>query len=61
MACKRLKELGYKICFLWVKKQNYKAIKFYENKGFVKTQYTCEETNDGAPSFVMEKNLESEE
>ncbi|MCI9434706.1 MAG: GNAT family N-acetyltransferase [Bacilli bacterium] len=60
MACKRLKELGYKICCIWVKKQNYNAIKFYEKRGFIKTQYTCEETSDGAPSFVMEKNLESE-
>ncbi len=58
-ACKRLKELGYKICCIWVKKQNHNAIKFYKNRGFIKTQYTCEETSDGAPSFVMEKDLGS--
>ena len=56
-ACSRLKELGYSICCLWVKKQNKKAIKFHEKNGFVKTNYVCEETVDGAPSFVMEKIL----
>lgn len=53
----RLKELGYKTCCLWVKKQNKNAIEFYLKNGFVKTEYSCEETVDGAPSFVMEKSL----
>ena len=56
-ACNRLKELGYKTCCLWVKKQNQKAIRFHEKNGFLKTEYSCEETVDGAPSFVMEKFL----
>lgn len=56
-ACNRLKELGYKTCCLWVKRQNEKAIHFYEKNGFHKTEYSCEETIDGAPSFVMEKVL----
>ncbi len=59
-ACNRLKALGYKVCCLWVKKQNTKAIRFHEKNGFNKTNYTCEQTVDGAPSFVMEKNLEEE-
>ena len=54
-AEKRLKELGYKHICLWVKKQNERAIKFYLKHGFKKTIYSCEETIDGAPSFVMEK------
>lgn len=53
-------EEGYKNCFLWVKKQNSKAISFYEKNGYVKTDYTCENPSDGAPSFVMEKVLEEE-
>lgn len=57
-ACNRLKELGYKICCLWVKKQNEKAIQFHLKNDFVKTNYSCEQTVDGAPSFVMEKVLE---
>ena len=56
-VCRRLKELGYKICCLWVKRQNEKAIYFHEKNGFKKTEYSCEETVDGAPSFVMEKIL----
>ena len=59
-TCNRLKELGYKTCCLWVKKQNEKAIQFHRKNGFTKTDYTCEETVDGAPSFVMEKVLEKE-
>lgn len=58
--CQRLKKLGYKNCFIWVKKQNEKAIKFHEKNGFIKTNYTCENPSDGAPSFVMEKVLEEE-
>ncbi len=60
-VCKHLRELGYTKVFLWVKKQNKKAIKFYEKKGYIKTKYTCDNPSDGAPSFVMEKNLEGEE
>lgn len=56
-ACNRLKELGYETVCLWVKKQNEKAIRFHEKNGFKKTNYSCEETIDGAPSFVMEKVL----
>lgn len=56
-AINRLKELGYKECCLWVKKQNKNAIEFYLKNGFVKTEYSCEETVDGAPSFVMERDL----
>lgn len=56
-ACNRLKELGYKFCCLWVKKQNTKAIKFHEKNGYIKTNYTCENPSDGAPSFIMEKVL----
>lgn len=56
-VCNRLKELGYKVCCLWVKKQNEKAIRFHLKNGFSKTPYSCEETVDGAPSFVMEKVL----
>lgn len=56
-ALNRLKELKYKTCCVWVKKQNTNAIKFYEKNGFNNTQYSCEQTVDGAPSFVMEINL----
>lgn len=55
-ATKRLKELGYKHICIWVKKQNERAIKFYSKHGFEKTIYSCEQTIDGAPSFVMEKH-----
>ena len=54
-AEKRLKQQGYKNLCVWVKKQNINAINFYKSKGFVETKYSCEETVDGAPSFVMEK------
>lgn len=57
-AFQRLKELGFKNCFLWVKRQNEKAIKFYEKNDFKRTRYTCETPSDGAPSFVMEKVFE---
>ena len=56
-ALKRLKELNYKTCCVWVKKQNTNAIKFYEKNCFQSTEYSCEQTVDGAPSFVMERNL----
>lgn len=55
-AEERLKQMGFKNICVWVKKQNKQAIKFYEKNNFVQTQYSCEETIDGAPSFVMEKN-----
>ncbi len=56
-ACRRLKELGYTTCCLWVKMQNVKGIKFHEKNGFLKTTYNCYETADGAPSFVMERKI----
>lgn len=59
-ACNRLKELGYTTCCLWVKKQNEKAIQFHTKNGFIKTDYTCENPSDGAPSFIMEKILKEE-
>lgn len=59
-VCNRLLELGYLKSFLWVKKQNQKAILFHEKNGYVKTCYTCDNPADGAPSFVMEKNLRSD-
>ncbi len=60
-AIDRLKELGYKKCCCWIKKQNYNSIKFHEKMGFYKTKYDLEKTIDGAPSFVMEKDLYEEE
>ena len=59
-AITELKKRGYKTICVWVKKQNTKAIKFYEKFGFEKTIYDCEETVDGAPSMVMEKSIEKE-
>lgn len=56
-TCNRLKELGYKFCCLWVKKQNTKAINFHEKNGYIKTHYTCDNPSDKAPSFIMEKLL----
>ena len=56
-AVDELKKMGYRKICLWVKKQNTKAIKFYEKHGFKKTVYDCEETIDGAPSMVMEKSI----
>lgn len=56
-ALNRLKVLKYRTCCVWVKKQNENAIKFYEKHHFIGTKYSCEETVDGAPSFVMEKVL----
>lgn len=56
-AIAELKSRGFKTICLWVKKQNTRAIRFYEKFGFEKTIYDCEETVDGAPSMVMEKNI----
>lgn len=56
-AKNELKERGYKTICLWVKKQNHKAIKFYEKFGFKRTIYDLEETIDGAPSMVMEMTI----
>lgn len=55
-AIDELKKSYNTIC-VWVKKRNSKAIRFYENNGFKKTIYGLEETIDGAPSIVMEKEL----
>lgn len=57
-AIDELKSKGYKTVCLWVKKQNYRAISFYEKFGFIKTIYDLEETVDGAPSMIMEKEIE---
>ena len=52
----RLKELGYtKVC-VWIKKKNTKSIAFHKKRGFVETNYTCENPADGAPSFIMERD-----
>lgn len=59
-VCRRLQELGYTVCCLWVKRQNTKAIDFHKKNGFLETGYSCEETIDKAPSFVMEKVLGGE-
>ena len=56
-AINELKSKGFSTACLWVKKQNYKAINFYEKQGFNKTTYSLEETIDGAPSMVMEKKI----
>jgi len=53
----RLKELGYKRVCTWIKKKNRKSIEFHKKRGFVETKYTCENPSDGAPSFIMEKDL----
>lgn len=53
----RLKELNYEKSSIWVKMQNIKAINFYISRGYQKTSYVNPNTNDKAPSMVMEKNL----
>lgn len=53
----RLKELEYKKSSIWVKMQNSKAINFYISRGYQKTNYINPNTNDKAPSMVMEKTL----
>lgn len=37
--------------------QNTKAINFYVSRGYQKTNYINPNTNDKAPSIVMEKQL----
>lgn len=53
----RLKELEYKKSSIWVKMQNSNAINFYISRGYQKTNYINPNTNDKAPSMVMEKTL----
>lgn len=53
----RLKELNYQKSSIWVKMQNAKAIDFYVSRGYQKTNYINPNTNDKAPSMVMEKSL----
>ncbi len=53
----RLKELNYQKSSIWVKMQNSKAIDFYVSRGYQKTNYINPNTNDKAPSMVMEKQL----
>ena len=53
----RLKELNYQKSSRWVKMQNSKAIDFYVSRGYQKTNYINPNTNDKAPSMVMEKSL----
>lgn len=53
----RLKELNYQKSSIWVKMQNVKAINFYISRGYQKTNYINPNTNDKAPSMVMEKML----
>lgn len=53
----RLKELNYQKSSIWVKMQNTKAINFYVSRGYQKTNYINPNTNDKAPSIVMEKQL----
>lgn len=54
----RLRELNYKISHLWVKQENTKAIEFYKRMGYSKTNFVNPNTNDKAPSMVMEKEIE---
>lgn len=53
----RLKQLNYEKSSIWVKMQNVKAINFYISRGYQKTNYVNPNTNDKAPSMVMEKEL----
>lgn len=53
----RLKELNYQKSSIWVKMRNTKAINFYVSRGYQKTNYINHNTNDKAPSMVMEKHL----
>ena len=54
----RLKELNYKKSSIWVK--NIKAINFYISRGYQKTNFINHNTNDKAPSMVMERNLRTQ-
>lgn len=53
----RMKELNYQKSSIWVKMQNSKAIDFYVSRDYQKTNYINPNTNDKAPSMVMEKQL----
>lgn len=53
----RLRELNYKISHLWVKQENTKAIEFYKSMGYSETNFVNPNTNDKAPSMVMEKEI----
>lgn len=56
----RLKELNYKKSSIWVKIQNVKAINFYISRGYQKTNFINPNTNDKAPSMVMERTLRTQ-
>lgn len=56
-AINELNKNGYSTICLWVKKQNHRAIEFYKKYDFKITKYGLEETIDGAPSIVLEKEL----
>lgn len=56
----RLKELNYKKSSIWVKMQNVEAINFYISRGYQKTNFINPNTNDKAPSMVMEKELRTQ-
>ena len=56
-AEKRLRELGYSVSHFWVKQGNLDAIDFYKHLGYEVTPYVNPNTNDKAPSVVMEKSL----
>ena len=60
-AEKRLRELHYRISHLWVKKANVKAIEFYKRMGYKETKFVNPNTNDKAPSIVMEKEIVKEQ
>ena len=53
----RLRELGYNVSHIWVKQGNPDAIEFYKHLGYEVTPYVNPNTNDKAPSVVMEKAL----
>ena len=53
----RLRELGYNVSHIWVKQGNPDAIEFYKHLGYEITPYVNPNTNDKAPSVVMEKAL----
>jgi len=53
----RLRELGYHVSHIWVKQGNPDAIEFYKHLGYEVTPYVNPNTNDKAPSVVMEKAL----
>lgn len=56
----RLRELGYSVSHMWVKQKNSNAIEFYKHLGYEVTPYLNPNTNDKAPSVVLEKSLVQE-